>query len=648
MRYLRLALGMALLAMLAIALLSLAMKGDGPQASEPTARAKSPEIGVRGVPPAVPVAVRAQPPAVAAALSRPVVPPPPAVVPNAPMPPEPSPARQATSVPMPVSVAVEAAPQLPAALPDELPPWPKNAPAVADSPHEDPGRTVEIEQGDREFAGFGELGLPDLMPTEPAIPMAPLVPAIDTTSVPPNSVVPSTEPGALPVPAKPAADKPKAKPKPPVAKAAKPPTPPLVAPAPAEPKPAAPLPAVPLPSATLAESQPWSAESCETIPATPSRPLAVEAGGWVQQGITFNAQRPGDRFNGPVATNDRDSDYQLNQFWFYLSRPTCTGGEGWDLGGRIDAFYGTDWRFYKSLGLEDQINRDDRFYGLSLPQFYLEVAWNDLTVRLGHYETRFGVESLPAVENFFYSHSYAMTYAQPLLATGLDAEYKLTDCWSLRAGFNRGWSMFEDNNEALTFLGGVRWTSDDCRTHVAFTLSTGAEDPFIAPGEVNPGQPGGQNNRFAYNLAVSQQLGQRWRYVLEHNLGYEDNAALGPQLNRQDAQWYGLNQYLFYTLNQHWSLGARFEWLRDDDGARVRGASLFVPDRIWHGGPGFAGDFYELSLGANWRPSANVLLRPEVRWDWYDGNTDLSGRLPFDDGAHSNQFLAALDLVWTY
>ena len=41
----------------------------------------------------------------------------------------------------------------------------------------------------------------------------------------------------------------------------------------------------------------------------------------------------------------------------------------------------------------------------------------------------------------------------------------------------------------------------------------------------------------------------------------------------EDADWYGINQYLLYTLgDKKWSAGARVEWFRDDDGTRVLGA----------------------------------------------------------------------------
>jgi hypothetical protein len=364
--------------------------------------------------------------------------------------------------------------------------------------------------------------------------------------------------------------------------------------------------------------------------------MGITTGGWLQQGITVNAANPQDRFNGPLATNDRSDEYQLNQAWLYFVRPTNTGGCGWDVGGRVDVVYGTDWRFGKSFGLEDRIDSANSFYGLILPQFYGEVAYNNLTVKMGHYATAMSYEMVPAVGNFFYSHSYAMSYGVPLLVTGVEASYKLNEHWTAIAGFNRGWMMFEDMNHDLDFLGGVKWSDCDKRTNLSFMMTSGAQDPA------------GLNNRFAYSLVFDTQLTERFRYAFEHNLGTELN---GDPRTGDNASWYGLSQYFFYTLNQQWIAGLRLEVFRDNNGSRVAGVGNWIgSDKGWQALPGFDGDFWEISAGLNWKPRANLALRPELRYDWYEGTRNLNNpaQLPFNMGTASNQFTFAVDLIWTF
>lgn len=357
----------------------------------------------------------------------------------------------------------------------------------------------------------------------------------------------------------------------------------------------------------------------------------IRLGGWLEQGITFNGRSPADGFNGPVATNDLDSEYQMNQMWLYLDRQADNGGCGWAWGGHFDIMFGTDWRFGVNHGLEDRINGfHGQTYGTVIPQAYLEVAYNDLSVKLGHFAAILDYEVIPSPMNPFYSHSYSYGYTVPQLVTGVMADYKLNSQWSIQSGFTRGWSMFEDYNDDLDYMGGVKWASCDQRSSLAWAVSTGPQDPA------------GENNRFVYSLVARHKLADNFEYVLVHNLGNENNGAPGGG----DAEWYGLNQYFLYTICPQWQANLRVEWLRDDDGARIAGPGNIPGVRAWDG-RGFAGNFYEVTAGLNYRPHPSVVFRPELRWDWYDGLAGPTG-LPFGNGASDNQFTAAADLVVTF
>jgi hypothetical protein len=230
------------------------------------------------------------------------------------------------------------------------------------------------------------------------------------------------------------------------------------------------------------------------------------------------------------------------------------------------------------------------------------------------------------------------------LVTGALADYKLTPQFYVQAGFHRGWMMFEDLNDELDFMGGVKWQSPDKKNSLAYAVSVGPQDP---PFEAD-GIPGNQS-RFVYSFVLQRQLTERFRYVLVQNLGLEDNAT--P--TGEDAEWYGVNQYFLYQLNPALSANMRVEWMRDDDGVRIAGpASVIPPLRTWNGA-GYAGDFYNLTCGLNWRPHPNFLVRPELRWDWYDGPPSLSRNpatpaLPFGGGLSDDQFTFGIDAIFTY
>jgi hypothetical protein len=357
--------------------------------------------------------------------------------------------------------------------------------------------------------------------------------------------------------------------------------------------------------------------------------MGIKIGGWLQQGITFNGVDPRDGFNGPVATNDFDGEWQMNQWWFFADRPVQRGG-GLSIGGHFDILYGTDHRFGINFGLEDNINGENQYYGIVIPQLYAEVAYGNLAVKLGHFAAILDYEVIPAPLNPFYSHSYSYGYTVPQLVTGVLADYMVTDQFSLQAGFHRGWFMWEDMNSSLDVMAGFKWNSQDEQTAVAWAMSTGPQDPA------------GEQERFVYSLVVKQQLTENLQCVLVHNLGYENNGAF----NGDDAEWYGLNKYFLYRINQCWSANMRTEWMRDDDGARIAGPGNIPGVRAWDGF-GYAGDFYNVTLGLNWRPNANLLARPEVRWDWFDGLPGPRG-FPFDAGNGDDQLTVGCDLVFTY
>jgi hypothetical protein len=378
---------------------------------------------------------------------------------------------------------------------------------------------------------------------------------------------------------------------------------------------------------------PWSLPQPRLLQQT-----GFKLGGWIQQGVTLNAHESDDGFNGTVLTNDWDDQYQLNQLWFYLHRPADTSGGGFAWGGHIDMIFGTDGRFGINYGLEDHLNGGDLHqYGLVFPQIYLELAYNKLSVKLGHFAAILDYEVVPGPPNPFYSHSYSYAFTVPQLVTGALADYKLTDGLSLQAGFHRGWMMFEDLNDQLDFMGGIKWQLPNEKTSIAYAISAGPQDP---PRNNWDGIPGNQN-RFVYSLVFQQQLTERLKYVAVHNLGIEQNGVPGGQ----DAEWYGINQYLRYTINPCLEANLRAEVLRDDDGAVVAGPGNDPTIYAW-AGRGFIGNFVGITGGLNWRPSGNWIIRPEVRWDRFHGR-GLFG-LPFDGGNRREQVTGAIDAILTY
>jgi hypothetical protein len=79
----------------------------------------------------------------------------------------------------------------------------------------------------------------------------------------------------------------------------------------------------------------------------------------------------------------------------------------------------------------------------------------------------------------------------------------------------------------------------------------------------------------------------------------------------------GVNQYVFYRFNDCWGFGGRLEWFRQ------------------------GGEVLSYTAGVNYRPHANVLIRPEYRYD------DYTGVIP-KLGMRNDSGMLAVDVILTF
>lgn len=379
--------------------------------------------------------------------------------------------------------------------------------------------------------------------------------------------------------------------------------------------------------------------------------------GYAVQSFTYNANNPSDRMNGPVTWNDRANDYLLNQLYLTAERKVDLEGDSVDLGFRADFLYGTDAVFTQAYGLDADIFTQSPLYRLAIPQLYGELFLpiaKGMSIKGGHFYTLLGYEVVTTPANFFTTLPYTFQYGEPFTHTGLMASWKLVDNFTWHNCIVRGWDSWWDNNNAWSYMGGFNWQAAK-KTNIAFNLITGPEQdekniPF--QGFRNPGS---STNRFVYSLVVQQELPMKLKYVFQHDCGFQgpfSNFPGGPPGQR--SEYYGVNQYLFYTVNDKWNVGVRGEWFRDDDGTRVavaRAASTLSPIVTSSGvgavpfGPG---NYYEVALGANYKPITSMVIRPELRWDFQDADPNAGTTRAFSAGTQRDQFLMAVDLIITY
>lgn len=362
----------------------------------------------------------------------------------------------------------------------------------------------------------------------------------------------------------------------------------------------------------------WKLQNCENC-------WGITYGGWLSGGITANSHgNTTSNGNAQVAFNN-DPNPQINQAWFYLNKDADTESYGWDWGFRVDVMAGSDGPDTQAFGQISGYDNDWDWggpanqYGAALPQAYVTLANNDLSVKIGHFYTIIGYEVVQATGNFFYSHAYMQNYGEPFTHTGVLADYQLNDQVKLTAGWTTGWDQgFHNPGDASTFLGGISLTSLDENTSLTYAVNVGdwGDGRALTQGAVNNG------DIFMQSIVLSHKYGDDWTYVIQSDLGINNQlppGAVPANAALTQTEWYGINQYLLKDINDFWGIGFRFEWFRDDDGVRVDRAGANT------GTAADAANYYAATAGVNWKPNANLTIRPEVRYDWR-GGTDAGAR----------------------
>ena len=364
--------------------------------------------------------------------------------------------------------------------------------------------------------------------------------------------------------------------------------------------------------------------------------------GWIQQGFAGNIDSPRDRVNFGTNYGWRSNDYRLNQAYFILEN-TLEHENTFNVGYRVDVLVGHDAPFFVANGLLSDFTgfnassgvgvdgpksfREVNRIGIDFPQFYLEahlprlLTPGGVDVRAGKFYTLMGREVYPGADTDFYSRAYENVYATPFTHTGILMTVHATPTLDVIGGVVRGWDVFRDNNDMVSFHGGLIWNSPDKRYNWTTAWITGPEQP--------------DNNR-DYRSLISSYLtaklgtGDAWLVSAGGHLGYESNGAVDTATgHRKDAKWYGTTVNLFYPVDPKLRFGTRVEWFRDEQGTRT--GQL--------GRPGFAASFFDVTLGVTYTPLRGVIIRPELRVDW---SPDAR---PYNDQTGKVQVVPAIDLI---
>jgi hypothetical protein len=313
----------------------------------------------------------------------------------------------------------------------------------------------------------------------------------------------------------------------------------------------------------------------------------LEINGWAQFGYH-------DRTTGLFNTNPKE--VTTHQVWFEFDKASDADAEGFGLGYHFDLMYGADApntsAFGNLNGGWDTDSADSgNGSGWAMPQMYVEGHVGDWTVMVGKFYTIVGYEVVQAPGNFFYSHAKTMNNSEPFTHTGVLASKTTETGVDLSFGYSSGWDTGFQSHGSNGILGLGKSLGDNLSVNYVTTF-----------GDISDTE-----NGYSHSVVVQVNLGEKMDYVFQTD--YVDTT------NRYEI---GVNQYLFYTVSDDVTLGARLEWWRS-------GTNLGT------------GSEYSFTTGINYRPETrfDLILRPEVRIDW-------------DETSENTDVIFGMDAILTY
>jgi hypothetical protein len=367
----------------------------------------------------------------------------------------------------------------------------------------------------------------------------------------------------------------------------------------------------------------------------------------VEGGFTGNPAGPpnppgnfGQLFTGPA------NMFLMNQLLLTAHRDVDEKKD-WDIGVKVQFMYGTDARYTRYLG--EFPNAVDGLYAPAIQEAWMDVKtpWfgkGGTDFKVGQFVTPLGVEVIDPRGNFFYSHSYLFNFGLPLENTGILAVTHVSDTLDLYGGVDTG---------VNTTFGPQGDPTGTASFNAGFGLNKlmNGKLTVLALTHIGPSDPTDSSQlRYLSDAFATYKFNDKLTWTTELNYAYDSIAGGQPG--------WGIVEYLTYAYNDWLSLGVRGEYWNDINGfwvAAYKGNNGFYDFQLTANpndlaSPTLKTAYTELTFGANikpfskatYKPLANLLIRPEIRWDHsFDANA-------FNNFTEPNQLTLMTDFVFTW
>ena len=335
----------------------------------------------------------------------------------------------------------------------------------------------------------------------------------------------------------------------------------------------------------------------------PSKKGAINFSGYFDTYYFANLNNPATRTNLGSSGISRGFDRYPGQFQLgmFMTRLGYTHGNT-EFVGEVGfgpnveyGSYGNDFRYKWGTVLANST-----YSSILIKQAYITLKPTEkLSLTMGQFGTHIGYELIDAPLNFHYSINNTFNAGIPFYHVGLKVNYVLSDKVSIMGGVVNGTDNLNDNNHGKSFIGQLMVSPIEGWVVYLNTIQ----------GNEGNARLNGQDTTSYFgvvDLVSSWQISKRLSVTLWGMYGSLKGEFQGGAFQTEAKHWSGINFYTTFAITNTASIGTRFEYFDNRDGARG----------LLTNGKGT--DVETITLTASFKLAEDrLVLKPEFRFDHF-------------------------------
>jgi hypothetical protein len=314
---------------------------------------------------------------------------------------------------------------------------------------------------------------------------------------------------------------------------------------------------------------------------------AINISGFVTASYFYDTSDPPNQTPPGYLWNRTMNSFWLNKFKLTLeSAPVERSAEKWDAGYKASLIFGQDAPIVDTGGEAQGMEAvREAYVELNVP------IGTGLDVRVGQLISLLNFESGDggAVNaNFSQGNQWYFTGNGP--SGGLQLGYQFTDWFSSKVRVQNGlYTGSVDNNSYKTMMGSFNFTPDS-KTSINLIGFGGRES-----NDSGLWLKGG-------SLIASRKLMDKYNVNVATEFDYFNQDVPGSTVD-----WWSIGGWIWADFVPQFGVAFRADYLADPEGAGTSGLLGFPVNN--------GQDLYSLTFTVNWRPTPNIKVQPEVRFD---------------------------------